>query len=467
MPILPVGSGFFPWSTASRYQEMNLRTCWSSSLVMTNSSNSCQTEESSSWSAFTTPLMGRKMSRSKRFLMSMCRLDLRNQLEGPGVDYIRVPGRDWVANPGRRFDTIEIRAPLVRALQRAYAAIVEDLPKAFQLESGSLQRQDIPAVPERVIREAVVNALMHRSYRDHGPVQIIRYANRLEIRNPGHSLIAEERLGEPGSETRNPKIAAVLHDLGFAENKGSGIRVMREQMVQANLSPPYLESDRTGNRFIVILLFHHFLAEEDLEWMTHFRDDNLTPDEVKALVFLREAGAINNSAYRDLNRGVDTLEASRHLRRLCKVGLLEKKSTGADTYYVGTNRLLGPLRRLANPSEPGGKPSELTGKPSEFVAKPSESTELPTLPESLKKDLEKLGGKVPQVVMQRTIQDLCHWHPLSGAVIAGYLKCAEVYVRQTYLTPMIASGELQYVYPNEPNHPQQAYRTPERSETSP
>src|SRR5205809_109217 len=50
---------------------MNLRTCWSSSLVMTNSSNSCHTEVSSNWSAFTTPLMGRKMSRSKRFLMSM------------------------------------------------------------------------------------------------------------------------------------------------------------------------------------------------------------------------------------------------------------------------------------------------------------------------------------------------------------------------------------------------------------
>ena len=58
-------------ASPSRYQEMNLRKCWSSSLVMTNSSNSCQTEESSSWSAFTTPLMGRKMSRSKRFLMSM------------------------------------------------------------------------------------------------------------------------------------------------------------------------------------------------------------------------------------------------------------------------------------------------------------------------------------------------------------------------------------------------------------
>ena len=54
---------------------------------------------------------------------------------------------------------------------------------------------------------------MHRSYRIHGAIQIIRYANRLEIRNPGHSIKAEEQLGEPGSETRNPRIAAVLHEV--------------------------------------------------------------------------------------------------------------------------------------------------------------------------------------------------------------------------------------------------------------
>jgi ATP-dependent DNA helicase RecG len=53
---------------------------------------------------------------------------------------------------------------------------------------------------------------MHRSYRSHSPVQIIRYANRLEIRNPGFSLKSPEHLGEPGSQPRNPKIAAVLHE---------------------------------------------------------------------------------------------------------------------------------------------------------------------------------------------------------------------------------------------------------------
>ena len=154
------------------------------------------------------------------------------------VDYIRVPGRDWVPDPERRFDTIELRDPLFRLIRRAQAAVLDDLPKGFALTEGNLQRQDKPVIPQRVIREALVNALMHRSYRSHSPVQIIRYANRLEIRNPGYSLKSPEHLGEPGSEPRNPRIAAVLHETRFAETKGSGIRVMRETMEQAGLTPP-------------------------------------------------------------------------------------------------------------------------------------------------------------------------------------------------------------------------------------
>lgn len=79
------------------------------------------------------------------------------------VDYIRVPGREWVPDPERRFDSLELRDPLFRLIRRVQAAILDDLPKAFGLAEGDLQRKDSPIVPQRVIREAVVNALMHRS----------------------------------------------------------------------------------------------------------------------------------------------------------------------------------------------------------------------------------------------------------------------------------------------------------------
>jgi len=90
------------------------------------------------------------------------------------VDYIRVPGREWVPDPERRFDTLELRDPLFRLIRRAQAAVLDDLPKGFNLPEGELQRQDKPVIPQRVIREALVNALMHRSYRSQGPMQIIR-----------------------------------------------------------------------------------------------------------------------------------------------------------------------------------------------------------------------------------------------------------------------------------------------------
>src|SRR6185295_6288189 len=205
------------------------------------------------------------------------------------------------------------------------------------LGEGELQRKETPVIPLRVIREALVNALMHRSYRSHSPVQIIRYANRLEIRNPGFSLKSPDHLGEPGSQPRNPKIAAVLHETRFAETKGSGIRVMREVMEQAGLTPPLFESDRGNDLFVARYLFHPFLGPEDLAWLARFKDLHLSDDDAKALVVVREAGAIDNAAYRELAR-VDSLAASQALRRLRDSGLLAQKGRGSATYYVPAER---------------------------------------------------------------------------------------------------------------------------------
>jgi len=182
-------------------------------------------------------------------------------------------------------------------------AILDDLPKSFSLPSGELQSTDQPILPVRVIREAVVNAVMHRSYRIQGaPTQIIRYANRLEIRNPGHSLKSIDHLGQPGSDTRNPKIAAVLHEVNIAETKGSGIRVMRELMQESNLLPPTMESSRHPDQFVATFLFHHFLGPDDVAWLGNLTAEQLTDEESRVLVFVREVGAIDNATYREINK---------------------------------------------------------------------------------------------------------------------------------------------------------------------
>ena len=373
------------------------------------------------------------------------------------IDYIRVPGKQWVEDPDHRFDTIEIRKPLFAAIRQAQVAIVEDLPMAFSLPEGQLQSTETPVLPLRVIREALVNAVMHRTYRIHGAIQIIRYGNRLELRNPGHSLKSEETLGDPGSETRNPKIAAVLHDVNFAETKGSGIRVMRQLMHQNNLAPPTFESTRQPDRFIATFLFHHFLGPDDLAWLGGLNAEKLSTPEMRALVFVREVGAIDNAAYREINQ-TDTLDASGHLRRLRELGLLEKKGSGNKTYYLPTPRFMDSL--IQNSHRPPAD-SHRAGADSHRAngAHPPTSTDIKSvLPRDLQEILPHPGSKPKRHVVCQIIGRLCAWQALSASEIALLLgrKDRKPLVRD-YLSPMVRSGDLAYTIPDVPDHPDQKY----------
>jgi ATP-dependent DNA helicase RecG len=404
------------------------------------------------------------------------------------VDYIRVPGREWVKDPDRRFDTVEIRAPLITAIRKAANAILDDLPKSFSLPSAELQSTDSPILPARVIREAVVNAVMHRSYRIQGaPTQIIRYANRLEIRNPGHSLKAEEQLGQPGSETRNPKIAAVLHEVNIAETKGSGIRVMRELMQRSNLLPPTLESTRQPDQFVARFLFHHFLGPEDLAWLAGLTSEKLSDEESRALVFVREMGAIDNAAYREINQ-TDTLDASTHLRRLRDLKLLQKQGSGSRTYYVpGPAFVLGPRaggdehgpegREVETPSrQVGGQSREPDGQSREPDGQSRDPDGIRTpesLPEHLRQALAGLARKPKEESLRGMIWAICDWRPLTSAQLANLLSRRQDPLVRDHLKPMVAAGQLRYTIPEMPNHPNQAYaatpdsaaQRPDRSES--
>ena len=369
------------------------------------------------------------------------------------VDYIRITGTQWIEDPDKRFDTVEIRDSLFTAIRRTEAAILDDLPRAFNLPEGELARQDIPRVPSQVIREAVVNAVMHRSYRVHAPVSIIRYSNRLEIRNPGHSLKPEEQLGEPGSRPRNPAIAAALHDTQLAETKGSGIKVMRDLMHRANLEPPTFHSSRADDEFTAVFLFHHFLSEENLMWLGGLAEFDLPQEDQKALVYVRETGFIDNASYRDINQ-VDTLAASGRLRYLRDLGFLDKQGRGSKTFYIPGPKFPKPSNLEAKPSNLGSKPSNLGTEP-EGLLKTTEI--LAQLPKKTRDRLLGLGKKSPKTSVSHMILDVCRDQYLTASQLADLFGRNRDYFMTTYISPMLSAGELEPKYPQE-NHPQQAYR---------
>jgi ATP-dependent DNA helicase RecG len=309
-------------------------------------------------------------------------------------------------------------------------------------------------------------------------VQIIRYSNRLEIRNPGYSLIPEEQLGEPGSKTRNPKLAGVLRDVGYAENRGTGIRAMRDAMREANLTEPLFESDRGADRFSTTLFVHHLMTDDDWAWLGHFRDCDLDEDDARALIMLRDTGRLDNGKYRKIT-GVDTLTASRKLGRLRILGLLEQRGGGASTYYVPGLRLTStatgdqlrfPLDAQGDSQGKGRTPKTSSqdkrqtpnansqGKPANPAQIGSrERLHLTDLPANLAQEITSLSERPRPDVLRTLIRRLCEWHPLTAGQISHLVSRDRTYLIQQYLSPMVHAGEIEYLHPAQPNHPQQAY----------
>ena len=412
------------------------------------------------------------------------RTSLRRLLPMVRVDYIRVPGNEWVQDPEDRFTTIDMRGPLIELVQRTFNSIADDLPKGFLLQENEVQAESV-GLPSKVLREAIVNAFIHRTYRENQPIQIIRYGNRIEIKNPGFSLKPEEQLGEPGSKNRNPFIAAIFHETNLAETKGSGIRTMRRLMEQVNMVPPTFESDHSANLFTTRLLLHHLLSEEDIKWLKLFQEFGLSDQQKRALIFVREVGAVDNQTYRQIN-GCDILKASGELRQMRDLKILLQKGKGRATYYIPHSIFLDtkalpaakndelaskpdnlpgkpdnlpgkPDNLLGKPDNLPGKPDNLPGKPDNLPGKP-DNLNTGELPAYLIEIIDDLGRKASNEAMNNAILQLCSWKELTIRQLANILKRNDKYMFGI-ITPLRESGQLEYTIPDMPNHPEQAYKT--------
>ena len=240
------------------------------------------------------------------------------------------------------------------------------------------------------------------------------------------------------------------------------------------LTPPLFESDRGNDQFVARYFFHHFLGAEDIAWLTQFKDLQLNDDEAKALIVVREAGAINNGTYRELTK-VDTLTASQALRRLRDAGLLAQKGRGSATYYVPTERLLdnglstnaealssNPDGLLSNPEALLSNLPGLLSDPEEPEFDEAHRRELLNgLPGELAANVGAIGQRHPPEEVRALVIALCQFRAWRTEELSNLLRRRPETIRQHYLRPLMREGRLTMTNPQEPNDPLQAYRAVE------
>lgn len=170
-----------------------------------------------------------------------------------------VPGTEMgiLDETGHRFtDSRRIEGTLPEMLDGSLAFVRTNMRTATTIDPKTGVRRDTPQYPMDAVREAVLNALVHRDYSIHTegmPIQLTMYADRLEISNPGglYGRLTVDQLGQVQPDTRNPVMVTAMEVLEQTENRYSGIPRIRHAMRELSLPEPVF-SDRRGT-FTVIL----------------------------------------------------------------------------------------------------------------------------------------------------------------------------------------------------------------------
>jgi ATP-dependent DNA helicase RecG len=212
------------------------------------------------------------------------------------------------ATPNLRKPAKTIRGPLIDQIDATVRLVLDELAKGLTLSNSGFKT--LHAYPARVVKEAIVNAVIHRDYRLNRDIFVRIFDDRVEVESPGllPGSITPVNISKVGSKARNPLIASNLREFPVAPNidAGEGVRMMFYEMAQAELYPPqYRQNTEAAVENVTVTLFN---LKRPTAW-----------DEVSD--WIDRHGSIANADVVQI-AGVDTLKASKFLTAWREQGLL-------------------------------------------------------------------------------------------------------------------------------------------------
>lgn len=185
-----------------------------------------------------------------------------------------------------------------------------------------MRRRDVSEYHPVALREALVNAVAHADYSQHGmPIRVAVFDDRLEIENPGGwpPGMTEENMRAGISRVRNPVIARVLHEFDYMERWGSGYRRIREACEPEGYPLPSWQE-------IGPVLRTHFVPHPQVAAVTPTRDvgvNVLISDRQQW--FLDQVASSKRVSATELadHFGITTRTAERDIEKLRDAGVVE------------------------------------------------------------------------------------------------------------------------------------------------
>lgn len=240
-------------------------------------------------------------------------------------------------------DHEDIRGPMPLAVDRALAFI--DRNTRHPMKVVGLNRVRLDEYPVEALREALVNAIAHRLYEDAGrKIMLEVFSDRAVVSSPGLPpapiTLANLRKGKYRPCSRNPVLAQCLSYFHRIEERGSGFRRMRDQMLNHGLDQPILSTD-TGYFQITFPgpgdNIERIRVAETRLLVTPSVEAQLN-ERQKTMVLHLAQGEELTSRWCEETFGVTRDTAARDFGFLIKLGLARREGQGRSTRYISGNQ---------------------------------------------------------------------------------------------------------------------------------
>jgi ATP-dependent DNA helicase RecG len=209
---------------------------------------------------------------------------------------------------------------------------VPDWQESIEISEGMF-RKNIPFFPIEVVRELVVNALVHRTYTTRGDIFINIYPDRLEIHSPGrlpYGVTPKNILNQ--SIRRNEHISKAFYDLGLMEREGSGYDLVYALLLGSGKPLPIvIETDER----VTVIVKKQFVSKEVVRLMDKASTEfSLKQKEVISLGLLAQQQSYTAVEISSILNQNEEAGLRNWLGRLVELELIIKTGKGKGTQYA-------------------------------------------------------------------------------------------------------------------------------------
>ena len=228
------------------------------------------------------------------------------------------------------------RANIFDLYDKAMDYLVFALPVAARIEPGNPIRVETPTIPYTVLREALINALVHRDYsHTGGSVSVAIYDDRVNISNTG-GLPSSLRISQLSkihqSVPRNPLIANVMYISKNIEKWGRGTLDMIQDCKKAGLPLP--EYEEVGGGFSITLPFKEPIRTVITEQVESHKPVNLTDRQRKIIEVLQQGPLNRQQLINKLKLKLTERTIQWEITKLKKMGLIKTEGKGKATLWL-------------------------------------------------------------------------------------------------------------------------------------